>query len=146
MDFYLLNNIDYIYTCLIRQIPLLTRIRLYCGSLRERRERSRSVVSYSLRPHGLQPTRLLCPWDFPAKNTGVGCHFLLQEILKPCSNPCIEISFCYLSIYQERAVRCQLNYQNCAENKAEFDYHRNSQYFVLQNKKIYIFLLNLPIY
>ena len=37
-----------------------------------------SVVSDSLRPHGLQPTRLLCPWDSPGKNTGVGCHFLLQ--------------------------------------------------------------------
>ena len=33
---------------------------------------SRSVVSDSLRPHGLQPTRLLCPWDFPGKSTGVG--------------------------------------------------------------------------
>ena len=31
-------------------------------------------------PLGLQPTRLLCPWDFPRKNTGVGCHFLLQRI------------------------------------------------------------------
>ena len=30
-----------------------------------------SVVSNSLRPHGLWPTRLLCPWDFPGKNTGV---------------------------------------------------------------------------
>ena len=30
------------------------------------------------RPRGLQPTRLLCPWDFPSKSTGVGCHFLLQ--------------------------------------------------------------------
>ena len=39
---------------------------------------SRSVVPDSLRPHGLQPTRLLCPWDFPG--TGVGCHFLLQGI------------------------------------------------------------------
>ena len=29
-------------------------------------------------PHGLQPTRLLHPWDFPGKSTGVGCHFLLQ--------------------------------------------------------------------
>ena len=29
-------------------------------------------------PHRLQPTRLLCPWDSPGKNTGVGCHFLLQ--------------------------------------------------------------------
>ena len=37
-----------------------------------------SVVSNSLRPHGLQPTGLFRPWDFPDKNTGVGCHFLLQ--------------------------------------------------------------------
>ena len=33
-----------------------------------------------MRSHGLEPTRLLCPWDFPGKNIGVGCHFLLQEI------------------------------------------------------------------
>ena len=32
----------------------------------------------TLRPHRRQPTRLLCPWDSPGKNTGVGCHFLLQ--------------------------------------------------------------------
>ena len=31
-----------------------------------------------MRPHRQQPTRLLCPWDSPGKNTGVGCHFLLQ--------------------------------------------------------------------
>ena len=31
------------------------------------------------RPHGLQPTRLLCPWDFPGKSTGMGCHCLLQS-------------------------------------------------------------------
>ena len=37
-----------------------------------------SVVSDSLWSHGLYATRLLCPWDFPGKNTGVGCHFLLQ--------------------------------------------------------------------
>ena len=37
-----------------------------------------SVVSDSVRPHGLQPTRILCPWDSPGKNTGVGCHCLLQ--------------------------------------------------------------------
>ena len=35
---------------------------------------SRSVVSDSLWPHGLQPTRLLHPWDSPGKNTGVGCQ------------------------------------------------------------------------
>ena len=39
-----------------------------------------SVASDSLWPHGLHPTRLLCPWGFPGKNTGVGCHFLLQGI------------------------------------------------------------------
>ena len=42
-----------------------------------------SVVSNSLRPRGLQATRLLRPWDFPGKNTGVGCHFLLQEVSWP---------------------------------------------------------------
>ena len=39
-----------------------------------------SVVSDSLQSRGLQLTRLLCPWDFPGKNTRVGCHFLLQGI------------------------------------------------------------------
>ena len=37
-----------------------------------------SVVSDSVRPHRWQPTRLHHPWDSPGKNTGVGCHFLLQ--------------------------------------------------------------------
>ena len=35
-------------------------------------------MSDSVRPHKQQPTRLPCPWDSPGKNTGVGCHFLLQ--------------------------------------------------------------------
>ena len=35
-------------------------------------------MSDSVRPHRQQPTRLLCPWDSQGKNTGVGCHFLLQ--------------------------------------------------------------------
>ena len=33
-----------------------------------------------LPPHGLETTSLHCPWDFPGKNTAVGCSFLLQEI------------------------------------------------------------------
>ena len=37
-----------------------------------------SVMSDSLRPHGLQPARLLRPWDSPGKYTGVGYHFLLH--------------------------------------------------------------------
>ena len=38
---------------------------------------SRSVLSDCSWPHGLQPTRLPLPWDFPGKSTGVGCHCLL---------------------------------------------------------------------
>ena len=41
---------------------------------------SRSVMSDSLWPHELWPARLLCPWDSPGKNTGVGCHAPLQGI------------------------------------------------------------------
>ena len=36
------------------------------------------VASDSLRYHGPWPAKLLCPWDSPGKNTGIGCHFLLQ--------------------------------------------------------------------
>ena len=57
-----------------------------------------SVVSNSVQPHRRQPTRLPHPWDSPGKNTGVGCHFLLQcmkvksesEVAQSCptlSNP-----------------------------------------------------------
>ena len=41
---------------------------------------SHSVMSDSLQPHGLQPTRLLCSWNSPGKNTGVDSHSLLQRI------------------------------------------------------------------
>ena len=69
-----------------------------------------SVMSDSVQPHRQQPTRLLCPWDSPDKNTGVGCLFLpptkswhrlhiileappgLQEGLGDCSLP--STSFC----------------------------------------------------
>ena len=55
-------------------------------------------MSGSVRPHTQQPTRLPRPWDSPGKNTGVGCHFLLQcmkvksesEVAQSCptlSNP-----------------------------------------------------------
>ena len=39
-----------------------------------------SVVSDSLQPRGPEPAGLLCLWDYPSKNTGVGCRFLLQGI------------------------------------------------------------------
>ena len=54
-----------------------------------------SVVSDSVRPHRRQPTSLPRPWDSPGKNTGVGCHFLLQcmkaksqsEVAQLCPTP-----------------------------------------------------------
>ena len=50
---------------------------------------SRSVVSDSQQPHGLQPTRLLHPWDFPGESIGVGCHCLLRStvLINPKSSP-----------------------------------------------------------
>ena len=41
---------------------------------------NRSVMSDCSQPHGLEPSRLLCPWNSPGKNPGVDCHFLLQGI------------------------------------------------------------------
>ena len=63
----------YFQVCIIiiLQLPLRRRV-CVCVCV------SRSVVSDSLRPHGLQPTRLLCPWNSSSKNTGVSCHSLLQ--------------------------------------------------------------------
>ena len=46
-------------------------------------------MSNSLWPNGLLPARPLCSWDFPSKNTGVGCHFLLQEIFRPRDQTCV---------------------------------------------------------
>ena len=70
---------------------------------------SRSVVFDSLWPHGLWPARLLWPWDFPGKNTGVGCHTLLQGIFptqgwNPCLLHCRQIL--YLCITGEALCVC----------------------------------------
>ena len=55
-------------------LNILSRFTIYFP---ESESVSHSVVSDSLWPHGLKSTRLLCPWDFSGKNTGVDCHFLL---------------------------------------------------------------------
>ena len=60
--------------CSMIQSQLLSYVRIFWETV------SCSVVFDSLQPHRLQPTRLLCPRDFPGKNTGVGCYFFLQEI------------------------------------------------------------------
>ena len=48
-----------------------------------------SVKGDSLQPSELQPSRRLCPWNFPGKNTGVGCHFLLQGIFPTRDQTCV---------------------------------------------------------
>ena len=56
---------------------------------------SHSVVSDSSRPHGLQPTRLFRPWDFPSKSTGVGIiikHWNMQEPLNLFNEKIMNIS------------------------------------------------------
>ena len=73
---------------------------------------SHSVLSDSLQRQGVQPTRLLCPWDFPGKNTGIGCHYLLQGIFPTQgSNPgflhCRQILYC-LSTKEVQFRRLQI--------------------------------------
>ena len=53
----------------------------------------------SLGPHELQPTRLLCLWDFPGKDSGVGCHFLLQGIF-PTQGSNLGLLHCRQILYQ----------------------------------------------
>ena len=61
-------------------------------------------MSDSLRPHRWQPTRLPCPWDSPGKNTGVGCHFLLQcmkvKSESEVSQSCPTLAILWTAAYQ----------------------------------------------
>ena len=67
-----------------------------------------SVLFDSLRPHRLQPARLLCPWDSPGKNTGMGCHALLQGIFPTQgSNP---------GLLHRRRSLCCLSHSNLRVN------------------------------
>ena len=73
-----------------------------------------SVMSDSVQSQGLYSARLLCPWDFPGKNTGEGCCFLLQGIFPiQGSNPgllhCGQILYC-LSHQSEHGCRGPLPY------------------------------------
>ena len=75
--------------------------------IRKNESVSCSVVFDSLRPQRPQPTRLLCPWDSPGKNTAVGSHFLLQGIF-PTRDPtwvsCIAGRF--FTIWATREALC----------------------------------------
>ena len=70
---------------------------------------SRSVVSDSERPHGLQPTRLLHPWDFPGKSTGVGCHRLLHLTLQAQQKVLRKASFFSYQLGLPHSIPATLN-------------------------------------
>ena len=65
---------------------------------------SLSVVSDPQQPHGLQPSRLLHPWDFPSKSTGVGCHCLLRGAWQ--ASLISWITECRLSVSQDAQTSC----------------------------------------
>ena len=67
-------------------IQIISLLNIFCCCCSVASVVSRSVVSDSLWPPGLQPTRLLCPWNSPGKNTGVGCHALQGIFLTQGSN------------------------------------------------------------
>ena len=64
-----------------------------------------SVLFDCLRPYGLQPARLLCPWDSKGKCTGVGCHFLLQRIFLSQDRTHISITTLYFPFSEEGFAR-----------------------------------------
>ena len=70
-----------------------------------------------MRPHGLQPTRLLCPWDFPHKSTGVGCHYLLQICLPDTKVYYINV-ICKLIVFPCCCYGTPLQY-SCLENPVD---------------------------
>ena len=92
---------------------------------------SRSVVSDSLRSHGLQPTRLLHPWDFPGKSTGVGCHCLLlpysrKPVLHGYQNQ-------IKKNYKRRKLQTDIPYEY---------WHNNLQQILKGDEKFHLFFKN----
>ena len=113
---------------LVMQFVLTPQDTLESPPKKRKESVSHSVFSDSLRPHGLQPTRLLCPWNFPGNNARVGCHFLSQDkygrITAPrktqrvngkqarCPNQFHEISYTFQNLPRNLArIRKALNWQ-----------------------------------
>ena len=92
-----------------------------------------SVVSDSSLPHGLQPTSLLHPWDFPGKSTGVGCHCLLWHGLRRMHNFCMEVrgfacTFSNSHAKYAKASLLDLSLEVMSEQLRSLDYH--GKYFI----------------
>ena len=107
-----------------------------------------SVVTQScptLQPHGLYPTRILCPWNFPGKTTGVGWYFLFQGLfLTQKSNLCF-LKFLQLVFPQFPALAG--GFFTMVPSVAPFQCHRSSLTLSLAHYALairYSFSLNLP--
>ena len=66
------------YTFFKNEREYLSKNEVLCVAAAAAAKSLQSCSTNSVRPHRRPPTRLLCPWDSPGKNTGVDCHFLLQ--------------------------------------------------------------------
>ena len=82
------------------------------------------IVFDCLRPQGLQPIRPLCPWDSPGKNTGVGCHFLLQGIFSTQGSN-LGLLHCQWVLYQ-LSHQGSPNEYACYHNEYDMDQPLNS--------------------
>ena len=114
-----------------------------------------------IRPHRWQPIRLSCPWDSPGKNTGVGCHFLLQcmkvknesEVTQSCPTPSDPMD-CSLpgssvhGIFQARVLEwgaiafSTTEWRRCLIMISWNDFHLKAKLSMNSNKKI-SFLKNI---
>ena len=86
---------------------------------------TQTQMSHSLRPHGLEPTRLLHPWNSPSKNTGVGCHFLLQGIV-PTRGLNLGLPHCRQTLYHLSHQGIQIK-KNTLKKKKKNDSASRSQ-------------------
>ena len=87
-----------------------------------------SVLCNSLQPCGLQPSRLLCPQDFPGKNPGVDCHFLLQGVF-----PTQGFNSCLLCLLHCRQILYLLSYQGSPGDMFSVKCFNIQQNYYLQN-------------
>ena len=88
-------------------------------------------MSGSLLPHGLYPARLLCPWNFPDKNTGVGYHSVLQGIL-PTQELNPSLLHCRQILYPLSHPRKNLIAKKGKENFKDY----KSTFYLLELKNI----------
>ena len=90
---------------------------------------SPSVVSDPQRPHGLQPSSLLRPWDFPGRSTGVGCHCLLRM--------CMARTLIFIKIIHMHVPTCtglgNTHACTCTHTEPKYTINTNAIHHTLQN-------------